>query len=445
MGPRGASPTDAPCFALAIPMFTGPVFFLVAFLVILLLSTLFSIAETALTSANRFRIRHMAKKGSRAARQAEDLISQPDRVLGTVLIADNLLDVALGSVTTYFVTTALAGPGAEFLQVAAPVAVALVVITFGKLLPKTIAVANAEAVAVRIVLPLKFFMVLLYPVVRLAVKSSNAIARRLRVNTEIGAFPHMLTEEEWRSMLSEEQHHLGKEKQEMLHGVFAIGDKRMREVTIARVDVTALDVHATWDQVLRTAQTSGYSRIPVYRDQFDNIVGILYARDLLPLLMEGRPQGPAAPVLEGLLHPPHYVPDSAKIDVTLRQLQRLHIHMAIVVNEFGGAEGIVTLEDLIEEIIGQIQDEYDREAEAIKKVGPDTYRVEGHLSISELNKELNLAIPETRYYTTLAGFLLTLTGRLLDEGDTVRFRNITFDIEKVDGHRIVSVKLGVKK
>lgn len=427
--------------------YTGLLLFIVCLGVILMLSAVFAMAETSLMSVNRFRIHHRAKKGSRTAQQIQELIRRPDRPLGAILIADNLLDIALGSVTTYFITTTVGGSRRGVFHVTATVLVAILIITFGKILPKTIAAANAEAVVGSLVAPLSVFMFLLHPLVRMTTALSNAFARLIHVPVEIGPFPHMLTGEELRSMLSEEQQHLGlgKEKQAMLHDVFLFGDKRMREVMISRVDVTAIDINASWEEVLKTIQASGYSRIPVYREQFDNIIGILYARDVLPLLMENRRPASWPLELEKILHPAHYVPDSAKIEIVLRQLQRLHIHMAIVVDEFGGLEGIVTLEDIIEEIIGEIQDEYDREVDAIKKVGPDTYLVEGNLAIREVNKELGLGIPETHYYTTLAGLLLTLTGRLLREGDTVQFRHATFDIEKVDNHKIVSVRVRIKK
>jgi CBS domain containing-hemolysin-like protein len=432
-------------------MYSALAAFLGIVILFLLISTFFSLAETALMTVSKFRIRYLAEKGDRRARLVKYLVRRPDKLLGTILIGDNVIDVALGSLTAYFITVVLHTHKAGFYNAVASAAVAIITVVFGKILPKTIAVDHPESLALRVAYPMRVFMALLYPIVRVSTFVSNTVARWMGVRVGAGPFLHALTEDELRSLItSGEQPGLAKEKQEMLHGIFEFGDTRVKEVMISRTEVTAINVNSSLEQVLKTIQQSGYSRIPVYRDHFDNMLGILYTKDLLPLLLGSKTASPPPDLsqsraldLEKILHPVHFVPDTAKIEKVLSQLQRLHLHMAIVIDEFGGVEGIVTLEDILEEIVGEIQDEYDLEQDTIRKVSTDVYVVRGTIPIRDFNKRLKLNIPETNDYTTLAGFLITLTGRLLKAGDKVTFENMAFEIEKVQAHKIVSVRLRI--
>ena len=180
---------------------------------------------------------------------------------------------------------------------------------------------------------------------------------------------------------------------------------------------------------------TNYSRIPVYRQNFDNPVGILYVKDLLQYVQKSEDIN-----LQVLLRPVHFVPDTARLDIVLRQLQSMHLHMAVVVDEFGGVEGIVTLEDLLEEIVGEIRDEHDTEIESVRELGPNLYSVAGNLPVRDFNRFFDEKIPEAPEYTTLAGFLEALTGRLLLEGESVRYQSLILTIEKIEGFRIVSVR-----
>ena len=205
---------------------------------------------------------------------------------------------------------------------------------------------------------------------------------------------------------------------------------------ISRTDVTAADISTPVPEILELIARTNYSRIPIYRASFDNIIGILYVKDLLPHLYR-----PGNINLQAILRPVHFVPDMAPLQTVLRQLQSMHRHMAVVVDEFGGVEGIVTLEDLLEEIVGEIRDEHDTEIEAIRALGPDLYSVAGNLPVRDFNRFFGTKIPESRDYTTVVGFLQARTGRLLQEGENVRYQDLTFSIEKVEGFKTVTVRV----
>jgi CBS domain containing-hemolysin-like protein len=183
-------------------------------------------------------------------------------------------------------------------------------------------------------------------------------------------------------------------------------------------------------------QKTNYSRIPVYRRNFDNILGVLNVKDLLQHL-----EGAGEINLQALLRPAHFVPDTARLDAVLRRFQSMHLHMAIVVDEFGGVEGIVTLEDLLEEIVGEIRDEHDTETDSIRELAPHLYSVAGNLPVKDFNRMFDTGIPESRDYATIVGFLQARTGRLLQEGELVRFKNLTFSVEKTEGFKTVSVRV----
>jgi putative hemolysin len=222
----------------------------------------------------------------------------------------------------------------------------------------------------------------------------------------------------------------------MLHNIFEIGATQVREIMIPRIEVTAVEIDDDITKILSVVNKTHYSRIPVYRQNFDNPVGILYVKDLLQYVQKAE-----AINLQVLLRPVHFIPDSARLDIVLRQLQSMHLHMAVVVDEFGGVEGIVTLEDMLEEIVGEIRDEHDTEIESIREIGPNLYSIAGNLPVRDFNRFFDEKIPEAPEYTTIAGFLEALTGRLLLEGESVRYQNFILTIEKAEGFRIVSVRV----
>ncbi len=223
--------------------------------------------------------------------------------------------------------------------------------------------------------------------------------------------------------------------QRLLETISQSINETIQEIQL-ELEVTALEIDDPVTKIIDLVNKTNYSRIPVYRGNFDNPVGILYVKDLLQYIQKVEDIN-----LKVLLRPIHYVPDTARLDIVLRQMQSMHLHMAVVVDEYGGVEGIVTLEDLLEEIVGEIRDEHDTETESVRELSPGLYAVAGNLPVNDFNRFFAEKIPEAPEYSTLAGFLQALTGRLLREGETVRYQNFILTVEKTEGFRIISVRV----
>lgn len=239
--------------------------------------------------------------------------------------------------------------------------------------------------------------------------------------------------------ISQKSGHVEAEEQQLIHRVFDFSAAEVREAMIPRVSVDAISENATLDETKTAFRSLGYSRLPVYRGDLDNIVGVLFRRELEPFL-----ESPDGFDLEKLLHSPLYIPETAKMGSLLRQMQSTNTHLAIVVDEHGGMEGIVTMEDLLEEIVGEINDEFDEEIRLqVVNQKDGSYLLDGMLAVRDANRQLKLKLPEDEGYTTLAGFLMAHAGRLLEAGETIEYENLKFQIERVDKRRVRRVRLTV--
>ncbi|HEX8852814.1 MAG TPA: hemolysin family protein, partial [Pyrinomonadaceae bacterium] len=323
--------------------------------------------------------------------------------------------------------------------------IAFSVITFlhivlGELAPKTLALERAERTALAIALPLQIFYTVFRWPIRLLDWAGTRTVRLFGLHPS-GEHASIYTEEELRQLIdiSRQSGHLEEEERVLISNVFDFSDAEVREAMIPRTAVDAIPVEATLDEASEAFRTLGYSRLPVYRGRLDEIIGILFRKDLEPYL--GRPQ-PADFNLEKLLRPAQFMPATARLGAALRQMQSSRTHLSIVVDEHGGMEGIVTLEDLLEEIVGEINDEYDEEVRSqIMKETDGSYLLSGMLTVRDANRQLSLRLPEEGRYTTLAGFLLAQTGRLLQEGETVEYEGLKFRVERVDKRRLRRIRL----
>ncbi len=405
----------------------------------LVLSVFFSGSETALMAVSRIRLKYLAEAGDKRAEFVKRIVSNPDRLLGVILLGNTITNVAAASLVTYFVATYAPAGRVETIGLMASSALALVILIFCELTPKIIAATHAEQASRKLVWPIQMSIWILSPFARFAAFLANGLVRMAGLATDASPFAHALSEEEIRSIIAGTSDVvMAGDKKEMLHNVFEIGDTQVRTVMIPRTDVTAVDIKAPIADMLSVFSKTNYSRIPVYRQSFENVVGILYVKDLLQHL-----QRPENINLKALLRPAHFVPDTARLEPVLRQMQSMHLHMAIVVDEFGGAEGIITLEDLLEEIVGEIRDEHDTETDSVHELGSGLYAVAGSLPVRDFNRFFEIKIPESREYGTVAGFLQTRTGRLLQAGERVRYQDLNFVIDKVDGWRIVMARVRV--
>ena len=407
----------------------------------MVLAVYFSAAETAYMAVDRLRLKYQAETGDKKAEAIKAILSNPDRLLSVILFGVTVAEIAAAGIVAYGFASYTAAEYSEVVSLAGSIAFSVIILIFCELTPKIIAAAHPDKIARLLLPPIRITIRVLYPLARSASWIANGLVRLFGLNSTASPFTHGPSEEEIRAMIAgSSEASMPSEKKEMLHNIFEIGATQIREIMIPRVEVTAIEINEDVPAVLDLVKKTNYSRIPVYRGNFDNPLGILNVKDLLQYV-----QKTDDIKLPALIRPAQFVPSSAPLDYVLRQMQSMHLHMAIVVDEFGGVEGIVTLEDLLEEIVGEIRDEHDTEIEDIRELSPNLYSVAGKLPVKDFNRYFEEKIPEEPEYTTLAGFMEALTGRLLMEGETVRYQSLTFTMEKIERFRIVSVRVRTDK
>jgi CBS domain containing-hemolysin-like protein len=400
-------------------------FILLVFLIAL--SAFFSASETALTSVSRIRVRHMSEEKVPGAHRLEELLKHPSRFLATILFGVTLAELAAASVATVLATRYFKTFGAGI----ATGVITFFILVYGEITPKSFALQYAERFSLAVALPIQITSVVLYPVVRIFISISNFFIRILGGKTlREGPF---VTEEEIKTMVTvgEEAGVIEEEEKDMIHSIFEFGDTIVREVMVPRPDMVAAKSTNSIKDVLSMIMHEGHSRIPIYTDSLDSIVGIVYAKDILKYLTEGKLDVP----LESLMRPVYVIPETKKVNELLRELQRRKIHMAMVVDEYGTTVGLVTIEDLLEEIVGEIFDEYDLEETMIEQVDENTIRVDARVGLDEVTELLAITFPEFEG-DTIGGFIFSLLGGIPSEGEQVPFENLLFTIEKVGGRRI---------
>jgi putative hemolysin len=305
---------------------------------------------------------------------------------------------------------------------------------FSEIFPKTFAASNAERVYFLVLRPIIAFMWLLAPVVWVVTGISRGLIRL--VKREATARP-LISEDEIRTIISvgEQTGVVAKEKRRMLHGIIELSRTRVRDVMIPRTEVVGVEVNSTFAEALQLVQQAHHSRFPVYEENLDNIVGVIHSKDILNYV-----DRPDEFSLRSMARPPYFVPDSKKVESLLQSFRRKRVHLAMVIDEYGGVEGIVTLEDIFEEVFGEIQDEYDVEEALYRKVDEHTYLVDGSTPLRTLNRRFDLQLSE-EHANTLAGFLMRTLGSIPKEGDSVQSDGTTFTVRRVIDRRVEEVEM----
>jgi CBS domain containing-hemolysin-like protein len=318
----------------------------------------------------------------------------------------------------------------------ATVGMTVILFVFAEVVPKTYAVLHTDRVALWLA-PLCVWLARVFgPVAILLVKVANVIMPGKGLPK--GPF---VTEEEIKALaeVASEESEIEEEEKELIHSIFEFGDTLVREVMVPRPDMVVAPVTASLNDVLDLILKRGYSRIPVYKGELDNIVGVVYAKDLLRHLHAGKANVP----IEKIMREPYFVPETKKVSELLREMQQRRVHIAIVLDEYGSVAGLVTIEDLLEEIVGEIADEYDREEQQFEKIDDNTYRVNGRVPIDEVNELLDVELPKDEW-DTVAGLMYGLLGEVPTQGQAVDFDNLTFSADKVQGRRIQKVLISRK-
>jgi CBS domain containing-hemolysin-like protein len=406
----------------------------------------FVASEFALVGVRRSRIETLAASGNRSARRLLGLLDDLNAYISATQLGITMASLALGWIGEPVVAHLLEAPLAERVSETAlhtiSFTVAFTIITFlhivlGELAPKTMALEMAERVALAVSWPMQaFYKVFQWPIRLLDWAGTRTV--RLFGLRPTHDHASVYTEDELRHLIDASQRsgHLRDDERRLLDRVFDFGDALVREALVPRTEVEALPLTATVEEARAAFLSTGYSRLPVYRERLDDVVGLLFRKDLD--MGQVRPEGFD---LARLARPPVFITATASLGDALRQMQASRVHFVFVLDEHGGLEGILTLEDLLEEIVGEINDEYDEEArEQIIEEPDGTYLLDGMLAVRDANRRLNLRLPEETGYTTLAGFLLARAGRLLLPGEEVGHEGGTFRVEQVEGRRIRRVR-----
>ncbi len=406
---------------------------------LLLLSGLMSGSETALTAIGSWKVRQLREDGHDPSGAFALLEKNPTRFITTLLIGNNLVNIAATALVTQIVLQLSRSYGfAESLAVGYATGImTLLILVFGEITPKSIAVHNAEPFSRLVIRPVYLLSVVLYPIGLFFTWIASRVLRLFRLEPSTSP---LITQAELRLMLrsAEVSGVLELQEQEMIRSVIDLEERVVREVMTPRVDMVAVDEGASLEELLRLTTENGYSRLPVYRETIDDIRGVVYARDLLPYL--GRPEALSETRVSDLMIQPQYVPETLSVMNLLRDMRLRKNHLAVVVDEFGGTSGLVTLEDIIEEITGEIYDETDTEEEEdIRVLGEDDYRIQGAAHLEQVAGELDLAFRDDGEYDTLAGFLISEFGYIPSVGESFDYQGVRFTVEEADERRIIGV------
>jgi CBS domain containing-hemolysin-like protein len=394
---------------------------------LLCFSAFFSASESAITAVRRSKLLSLTENFPKRKKVLDWLIEDIHRPLTITLISNNLVNIAASSVATS-IAVAFFGDKGIFLAI---IAMTVLIVVFGEILPKSIAIVHADKMVLLASPLLRVLSIPLSPVVWCLVGMVRAIGKAFHIEMS----PHRvtITREEIEQMIKagEASGSLEADEERMIRGVIEFEETRVYEIMVPRTDMVAISSTTPIAQAARTFCECGHSRLPVYETDTDHIVGILHVKDILESLASGRADDPVS----YFMREPLFVPDSAKISEVFDTMRTKKVHMAIVVDEYGGTAGLVTLEDLLEEIVGEIQDEYDEESLPVVKESENSYLVEGQLNLDDLSEYLGYPF-ESEEADSVAGFVLALAGRFLEPGEEVRYGPWTIEVVNVEGYRV---------
>ena len=427
--------------------------------ILILVGGFFAASEIALITVKRHRLSQLADEGNRSAQIAQRVTEDPSRFLAIIQIAITFLGFLAGAVGAVAFSDGLAAlirlvpldpvrAAADTVAfVVMTLAIALLSIIVGELVPKTLALNFPEGLALFVARPISWLDALLRPIVWFVSKISTVLVRMLggRERPQTG----YLSTEELKTLVEtgSEQGGIEEDEKEMIHGIIELGEKSVHEVMVPRIGIRAIEASAPLDEALDIIVRAGHSRIPVFEDSLDNIIGVLYAKDLLPYLKRNGRNGNGTDGIDirSLVRSPVYVPETKAVDEMLHEMQVTKRHIAIVVDEYGGTAGLITMEDLVEEIVGEIQDEYDAEEELTEAIDSDTllaYRLDGRVSMDDLRDLFDMGDDEEDdedAYDTVGGFVIHRAGRIPLNGEEIAFHDVTIRVENADSRRVAKV------
>ncbi len=388
-------------------------------------------AELSLSSVSRIRLLQLADEGDTKAQMTLDLTQKSKEFLSVLLLMTLLADTGMAAIAAVL--------AAEVLPFGPAIATGLVTMAlfiFAEMIPKTFAVNNPERIAGLVVRPVSWLTKILYPLSFIFIRIANFFVTLLGGKIVRRPF---VTEEEIKMMVNVgvEEAEIEEDEKEMIHSIFEFGDTIVREVMVPRPDMVVVESGAAMEEVLEQVVTAGHSRIPIYENSIDNVIGLMYAKDLLTFFNKPLAEREKA-AIKKMMRPAYFVPETKNISKLLKEMQQKQTHMAIVLDEYGGTAGLVTIEDLLEEIVGEIFDEYDLEEAMVEVLSHNSYRIDGRAPMDEVRELVGVDLPEYGG-ETIGGFVYDLAGHIPARGEIVEYNSLRFEVEKVVGRRISKI------
>ncbi len=405
--------------------------YIIIFIFLLILSAFFSGTETAYF--------HIRKHRKETPEKIKSVLDSPQRLLVSLLTGNTIVNVSIASLAAY-ITAGFADDytwSKSTLILMEVLVVSVVVLIFGEILPKMIAIKYSKEYALKMYTPLKIMMFILSPISQGFNAITNVVIKIIPFRKE----KIFDSEEELKILaeLGEEEGTLQEEESDMIQSIFDFKEKTVGEIITPRVDIVSLKSDESIDKAMDIIGERQFSKIPIYKDTIDNIKGILYAKDIIPYLMGSRPNVN----LQNLARQPFFVPETKPIDDLMEEFKLRKTSIAIVVDEWGGTEGLVTLEDVVEEVMGEIRDPYDQEESNVLKQSDGSFIVEGSITIYDLEEETDIEFPEDRDYDTLGGFILDILTDIPQTGEQVEFNDMVFTVQTVENNRIGKIKIQI--
>ena len=407
---------------------------LITIIILLAMSAFFSSSETALTTVSTIRLKSLADNGSKNAKLVLTLKENPDKMLSAILIGNNIVNIAASSITTIFVQTMW---GSWAISIGSGV-LTLLVLVFGEITPKTAATGYADKFSLVVAKPIWFLTKVLTPIIVVINFLASCIMKLFRIN--INEKESTFTEEELRTIMdvSHEEGVIEEEEREMINNVFDFGEAEAKEIMIPRIDMCMINVDASYDELLEIFKENRYTRLPVYQDSTDNVIGIINIKDLI-LYRSGDKFD-----IRDYLRDVYYTYEYKKLDELMAEMRKDSVNITIVLDEYGAAVGLITIEDLLEEIVGEIRDEYDYDEEDnFKEIAPNEYLVDGQTKLDDVNDALDLSLT-SEDYDSIGGYIIGSLDRLPIMGDTVETDNVKLVVELMDKNRIDKVHIYIK-
>lgn len=401
---------------------------IIIIVVCVLLSAYFSATETAFSTFNRIRVKNMAEKGNKKAALALRLADNYDSLISAILIGNNIVNILASAMATLLFAKLIINQ--DLAATVSTAVLTVVILVFGEISPKTIAKYNPESFVLFSAPIINFVRVILFPFIIIFNGWQKLLAKLFKKNEDQG-----MTEEELISIIkeAEEEGDIDKEESDLIKSAIEFGDLEVGDIFTPRIDITALPVGADKETVAKTFSESGYSRLPVYDGDIDNVVGILYYKDFYTVAYKTNV------ALEEIIKPVIYVAKTQPVNELMKELQEKQLHMAVVTDEFGSTAGIVTLEDILEEIVGEIWDEHDEIIEEIKEVGENEYVVSGKANTEKLFDELDIDLGDEIDAVTVGGWAMEVLGKIPEVGDTFEEHGVAVEVLEMDGRRVESV------